>query len=799
MTAPGVVAKSGQKRRREADDAEEERPIKHRASLACQSCRSRKVRCDVLANGTRCTNCRLDQLECVVLPSRRGKVSRSRPNREVQPTEHQSPQSTKPATKGLLPVPKSDALTTPDSGADSVPACVSFEDELDDADREERPANSPSVEQAADVSRAGPYAGVSTPRIRPDTANHQGEWSDGISLPPYVEPLSSRIPAQDAEFLQRKGALILPESDLQKEILQAYLFSVHPFMPMLDYRKFVRSMFDGGESGGISLLLFQAVMFAGLHSLQLSTINRLGFESAKQARGVFFNRVRLLYEFDVEPDIAAVLQSLILMSSWYSKWDGRRDTWHWTGLAYDVARRMGLHREPSMHSTSKARSLRKRMFWSLYIRDRMIALGTRRPMRIEDEDFDVSMLSLEDFDLDPLEMTDQSHTLIPTTQELKSTALMCIQVATLSRIIGRIVKSQYTMTRPHRGQDIPHTVMVISKRNDTTSADLEACDCELNQWFESLPQNIELTGPVTGMSSSKSCADVHKAMLVLTYQTAVNVLHRPRALRPVSDTGGAQSAQSHSRAKVKDSARRLTKLTQNMLRHDQIRFLGLVGVTAVIATYLSHMLDVGSSDEDVRDAATFRLHQSLEALHALRQIYASADAAVTFLASVSRKAGIAVPAFEAELASAGATGVSSKGGTHRREQYRDVGAAPHGDLTLHTAGLQAMPESSGNSHPRSPQPRIGSEGQLLSPNDSLHSHATAMAMLESSQSNTAQDWANPESRPHTYNSPHFLDPPLAGLSNANFDSNIFDWDGGIDFGMDIAPLSFNFDFYSDAL
>lgn len=52
------------------------RSVKRRASRACHCCRSRKVRCDVVESGTPCTNCRLDEVECVVSDSKRRKRPR---------------------------------------------------------------------------------------------------------------------------------------------------------------------------------------------------------------------------------------------------------------------------------------------------------------------------------------------------------------------------------------------------------------------------------------------------------------------------------------------------------------------------------------------------------------------------------------------------------------------------------------------------------------------------------------------------------------------------------------------------
>lgn len=46
--------------------------VKRRASKACQSCRARKVRCNVVEQSP-CTNCRLDEVECIVSESKRKK------------------------------------------------------------------------------------------------------------------------------------------------------------------------------------------------------------------------------------------------------------------------------------------------------------------------------------------------------------------------------------------------------------------------------------------------------------------------------------------------------------------------------------------------------------------------------------------------------------------------------------------------------------------------------------------------------------------------------------------------------
>ncbi|KFY11627.1 hypothetical protein V491_07123, partial [Pseudogymnoascus sp. VKM F-3775] len=72
------------KRKADASNtAASNRPVKRRASKACQCCRARKVRCNVVEHGAPCTNCRLDEVPCIVTESRRRK---KHPYHSLKPT-----------------------------------------------------------------------------------------------------------------------------------------------------------------------------------------------------------------------------------------------------------------------------------------------------------------------------------------------------------------------------------------------------------------------------------------------------------------------------------------------------------------------------------------------------------------------------------------------------------------------------------------------------------------------------------------------------------------------------------------
>ncbi|KAF2164390.1 hypothetical protein M409DRAFT_25268 [Zasmidium cellare ATCC 36951] len=792
---------SNARKRKISGEADDGRAIKHRASKACQSCRTRKVRCDVLINASRCSNCRLDELECITIASRRGQNKRRKAVHPPSPRSDNGDHIEHTTSTARATV--KDSWNVPGSSVGSVPICVSFDDEPgNDKNDEDDGGDSNATDHqlhigedaATDLSPSTTYASLLTPDSRP-VGNLQPQHSQRIStLPAFITPLSRHISGEDLEYLERKGAFTIPEPDLQIEILRAYLFSVQPFMPILDHRALVRAVITNRQDNRVSLLLFQAVMFAGLHSLQLPVIHRLGFESAKEARSTFFNRVRLLYEFDVEPDIVAVFQSLVLMSSWYSKWDSRRDTWHWTGLAYDVARRMGLHREPTAKFASeKARRFRKRLWWSFYIRDRMIALGTRRPMRIYDADCDVSMLTLEDFDLEPFDECYQGQPLMPGAKESEATALMCIHLAKLCICVGHVVSSQYSTLSTQQDQDIPHSVMIVSRRDEGRIEQLESCDQELSRWFEEFNSTVNPTiFPRPPHAGPHSCSEVHWAVLNMTYQTTVNVLHRTSALQPSSSDSDNLTEQNASRSKVKRSARELTKLSMAMLRQDQLRFLGLIGVTAIIATYLSHVLDITSAtdeDEDARDASTFRLYQSLEVLQSFRGIYASADAAVSFLASVSQKVGISVPI----QADGNSTGMRPQNQGHGLQIQQG-----HANQTIKQAGPYSGDELSMSNRPRQQSTLDTFEHTMPMNSLMTQSKSSALAVLPSANHTQLLNPTTAVTSSIQHSVAPFTDTRLDGSSSYHGNTvSLFDWDNTMSSNIDLDSMSFDHDFYID--
>jgi hypothetical protein len=115
-------------------------------------------------------------------------------------------------------------------------------------------------------------------------------------LPAFIKPLPSKIGPDEVAYLEKKGALTIPTGTLRSEMLRAYIEYVHPYMPLLELRDFLMTIDQAdGSLGKVSLILFQAVMFAGSAFIDMHYLRAAGYATRKEARKDFFQKTRVSY------------------------------------------------------------------------------------------------------------------------------------------------------------------------------------------------------------------------------------------------------------------------------------------------------------------------------------------------------------------------------------------------------------------------------------------------------------------------------------------------------------------------
>ena len=340
------------------------------------------------------------------------------------------------------------------------------------------------------------------------------------------------------------------------------------------------------------------------------------------------------------------MQALLLMSYWYERPTDQKDAWHWVGAGLSYANAIGLHRNPIGHASDvKGQRLRKRLWWSCFIRDRLIALSSRKPLRIRADDFDVPMLVLDDFDVQSL--SPKLLRLLGDCAAAKNVATkttlarLCIEKAKLCICIGHVLTLQYSLSAPNSGSTL-ETSMMLSPNGPSSAAKLSKvmeCDQELSSWYDNLPPDCCFHPSRLNNQRIDAHTDnelvVHCTTLGMIYSTTMSALHRPQILPEPPSQLTAKSLQELSRLRVKNAATQVTEVAQVLQDHNLTRFLPPIGVTVLIPAVLVHLLDVKSDDRDVREISLKRFHQCMQILHRLQETYAAADSAMSFLQAVA--------------------------------------------------------------------------------------------------------------------------------------------------------------------
>ncbi|KAG9503473.1 Cutinase transcription factor 1 alpha [Fusarium musae] len=146
-----------------------------------------------------------------------------------------------------------------------------------------------------------------------------------------------------------------------------------------------------------SMLLLQCVLLAGA---RISTNSELRVDgSTSTAVATFYRRAKALYDADYERDRMTLVQSMLLMG-WY--WAGPDDIsknmFYWSQSAIAVAQNFGLHRNMGNSGLSiSEKRLRRRIWWTLFTRDRALAVGLGQSVSINLDDCDVDMITDDDF------------------------------------------------------------------------------------------------------------------------------------------------------------------------------------------------------------------------------------------------------------------------------------------------------------------------------------------------------------------------------------------------------------------
>ncbi|KAG6015658.1 Cutinase transcription factor 1 alpha [Claviceps pusilla] len=704
---------------------------RQRASRACETCHARKVRCDAASLGVPCTNCVAFQIECRIPTPKRKKPQNagSQTNRdsdsEREGTDDRINQ-TPPASSSAASFPRAPTVshTTDGTPSSSMTEAQVRQEEVDRGTYLNL-VMKPKFTRAP-ITEAGRVAFLGESSNLTLLVHDRQGSSDVVHypLPENVRGSRARLTELDnveIEILHQRGAFLLPPRSLCDELIEAYFQWVHPIVPVINRCRFMRQYRD--PKNPPSLLLLQAVLLAGSRvctNAQLMDANG----STTPAALTFYKRAKALYDANYEDDRVTIVQSLLLMG-WY--WEGPEDVtknvFYWSRVATIVAQGSGMHRSVEQSQLSKSdKRLWKRIWWTLFTRDRSVAVALGRPVHINLDDSDVEMLTEDDF------IEDESDHAVEFSPDPVHVQFF-LQYVKLCEIMGLVLSQQYS---------------VASKGRPRNAIDLTHSDMALADWLQNCPKIVYWEMPRHHFWS---------ALLHSNYYTTLCLLHRAH-MPPSGSRGFPDGSPYPSRNIAFQAAAMITSIVENLAAHKELRYCPAFIVYSLFSALIMHVYQMRSPVPSIQQVTQNRLRSCMQALKEVSRVWLVGKMVYTLFESI-----IGNKMLEERLQKAG-------GKRHRKMQHvlsqleqhsrtQDVSKRKYDDMAIDfTANAPTPQESYERSRPQTPS-AVKSEAvpTMQPPIVTSPNHRTSAADTFMGGTNS-----RPQTRPPTPFNPSFSVP-----------------------------------------
>ena len=450
---------------------------------ACEACYVRKVRCDFADGNSTCRNCTASQAEC--RPRNRKRKAASVDNNARQGNDPISQAQRRNTEAGLEKRSRNglnEGSSPSSQGATGTPSRLQQAPDSDGL-------AAPFLFIGHRNSLAG-SPGTTADALTSSVDNfHNSSYLSrsailGDDFPDidhsHVDPQQPfKLSETEIQVLHLYHAFDLPELPLRQSLIEAYAEKCSTWMPVVD----VASLSAGLSNTETSLLLLQAVLLVGA-SMRPDVCNKSTLDS-------FYHRVKALINTGYERNPLNILAALCLIQ-WYTPTapkDVSTDTpRYWESCALGIAQQIGLHQQPQRKTSDSG--LRRRIWWTLYARDCLMAAAHGRPRMMSIADSTMDPISAGDFD-DP--------------DGIKT------QIFVAYTGITEVLCDLCTM---------------LTRRTSITSMERNQIASRLSERVRMLPSNLRLHTP----DGSQRPYDFEIAQLHIPLLTILVILHKPRSI-----------------------------------------------------------------------------------------------------------------------------------------------------------------------------------------------------------------------------------------------------------------------------
>ena len=366
--------------------------------------------------------------------------------------------------------------------------------------------------------------------------HHPGPPLEGIQE--REEPLNqqghpSHMLPEDVTYLEAKEVFEYPPPDILEALVSTFLDRWWPIYPIV----FRQELLQQHKNKSIPWILLHAICFVAATYCPMAVIHRAGFASRKPARFAYYRKAKALFDTGYERNKIVVLQSVIMLTFWGGGPNNYWNFYSWIGTGVTIAETLGLHR--SLDGTNmkpQDRSLLKRLWWTLLIRDASCGALIGRPFRINMYHCDTEMLNERDFDFDMQSEEFATHT------QRKTFALYQMHMTKLSLILRDIVTNRFDPGRK--------------------SANAANLNDIMQDWRQQLPPELSWNETGTNMNIFASC-------LCIQYNHHIILLHLSSLTSDTSSSIG-ESPSMNLRHVPESAAHRISTLACSIVTRSQV-------------------------------------------------------------------------------------------------------------------------------------------------------------------------------------------------------------------------------------
>lgn len=250
-------------------------------------------------------------------------------------------------------------------------------------------------------------------------------------------------------------------------------------------------------------------------------------------------------------------------------------------------------------------------------------------MRFKDEGSALPMLTMEDFDIDPIETNIRAvRDCAFCTSESTRVALaeMCLSKIKILSTIGRIIRKLYVL-QGFAGTTADSIMLYSPKKSNIEPKEVFELQDELDRWHRTLPTSCQIRTYDLEHDPIESFLHLHRSVLSMMFWMALEALHRPTTLAKELPTSLTNFLQQKSRPRVKEAAERMSELVQSLREQDLVRFLPPISVAFMLPAIASFLVEIKSTGKSLGDLPGHQFHQCVRALMSLRDIWPIADSA----------------------------------------------------------------------------------------------------------------------------------------------------------------------------